>query len=424
MAIKSIKLQNPIWRIALLLIPIVCLTGVYFFGKWCFANAIASQKINKELAEMTTEWAPSDPQTHFVLAVLNQRTFLPEDFDKSLVEYEKAAALSPNDYRLWIELGKARERNGDSIEAEKALRKAQELAPNYVSVQWTLGNILLRQGKTEEAFVEIRKAIEGDERYASPGITTAWQTFEGDVAQVRQHLGDSAQVNSALALFLVKQKDYDNALAIWNALPEDARKTNLRKDSDELFHEMIDAKKYRAALQIQKQISEPDAGNFEVGKVFNGGFEANDKPEAASLFDWKYSEGSQPQIGVDNQQKHDGNLSLVLVFNSVDGKLLRTISQLIAVEAGKRHVLESFYKSNLGKSPTTFKWEVINAADEKVLASSTAIAPTADWTNLKVEFTAPENVDAVTIRFVRDVCNSTSCSVSGRVWLDDISLSQ
>jgi len=424
MAIKSIKLESPVWRVILPLIVIPCLAAVYFFGKWCFANAIASQGANKELAEMMTEWAPSDPQTHFALAVLNQRTFLPEDFDKSLVEYQKATALSPNDYRLWVELGKARERNGDSIEAEKALRKALELAPNYAVVQWTLGNILLRQGKTDEAFVEIRKAVQGDSKYAAPTISTAWQIFEGDLAQIRQNLGDSVQVNSALALFLIKQQDYDNALAIWNALPEEEKKTTLKKTGEEIFNIMIAAKKYRAALQIQKQISESGAEGFAVGKVFNGGFESNEKSAAKSVFDWQYGDGAQPQIGVDNQQKHDGNLSLVLVFNAPDGKISRTVSQIIPIEAGKRYVFEIFYKSELGKTSTTFKWEIVSVADEKVFAATGAVLPNSDWTSLRAEFTAPENSEAVGIRLVRDVCKITPCSVSGRIWFDDFSLSQ
>lgn len=423
MAIKSIKLENAAWRIVLPLAALIFLTAAYFVVKWCFANAVAAQGASRELTEMMTEWAPSDPQTHYALAVLNQRTFLPDDFEKSLIEYEEATALSPNDYRLWVELGKARERNGDSIEAEKALRKALELAPNYAVVQWTLGNILLRQGKTEEAFVEIRKAVEGDSKYAAPTVSTAWAIFDGDIAQIRQNLGDSAQINSALALFLVKQKDYENALAIWSALPENEKKTTLRKNGEEIFNEMIAAKKYRAALQIQKQISESETEGFAVGKVFNGGFELNEKLSAKSVFDWQYGDGSQPQIGVDNQQKRGGNLSLVLVYNASDGNLTRTISQIIAVEAGKRYVFEAFYKSNL-KTSTTFKWEIVNVSGEKVLAATEAVLPSADWTSLKTEFTAPENAEAIGIRLARDVCKSTPCSVSGRIWFDDISINQ
>jgi hypothetical protein len=426
MAIKSIKLKNPIWRVLLLALPLVALVGVYFFGKWCFANVLASRG-NKVLAELMTEWAPSDPQTHLALAVLNQKTFLPDDFDKSLLEYEKATALSPHDFRLWLELGKARERNGDSIEAEKALRKALELAPNYAVVHWTLGNILLRRGETDEAFAEIRTAIEADPRYAAPTISTAWTIFDGDVAQIRRALGDSVSVNSALTLFLVKQKDYDNALAMWNALPEGEKKTNLKKTGEELFGEMTAAKKYRAALQIQKQISEPgapEAQGFEVGKIFNGGFESNEKTEKKSVFDWQFGEGTPPQIGVDNQQKRGGNLSLVIIFNAPDGKLARTVSQTVVVEPGKRYAFETFYKSNLGKTSTTFKWEIINVADDKVLAVTEAISPNADWTNIRAEFVAPENAEAILVRLARDVCKSTSCPVSGRIWFDDFSLNQ
>lgn len=373
-------------RVIFLAAILVCLFGVYFFAKWCFANTIAVQATQQErvspteVGELAVSLASSDPQTHYALGVLYDKSFLPADQQKSLAAFETATALSPNDFRLWIALGKARERNGDAIGGENALRQALKLAPNYSIVQWTLGNILLRQGKTQEAFAEIRKAAENDSIYANPAISTAWQTFNGDLLQIRQNLGDSKQIKKSLASFLLKEK------------------------------------KYRSAIQILAEIGE--AEKFAIGKISNGGFEANEKSEEAKDFQWQIADGTQPQIGIDSSQKHSGEFSLGFLFNSADGKDFRNVSQLVAVESGKKYVFETFYKSEL-KTNATLRWEIINEADGKVLAATDAVSASSDWTNLKIEFTAPENSEAVILRIVRDQCKTQTCGIMGKIWFDD-----
>ncbi len=389
MSTKSIKLESSALRAISLAAILVCLVGVYFSAKWAFANTIAlkaESQIDADplaIGEFAVGLAPSDPQTHYALAALYDKSFLSENQPKSLAEYEAATALSPNDFRLWLALGKARERSGDAAGGENALRRAAKLAPNYSLVQWTLGNNLLRQNKTNEAFAEIRKAAENDTTYANPAIAAAWQTFNGDLAQIKQNLGDAPPTKTALAAFLLKQK------------------------------------KYRGGIQMLSEIV--GAENFAVGKISNGSFEANEKREETKDFEWQIADGTQPQIGVDTSQKRNGSNSLGFVFNSADGKDFRNVSQLVAVEAGKKYVFETFYKADL-KTSATFRWEIVSESDGKVLAATDAVSANADWTNIKTEFTAPETSEAVIIRLVRDQCKTTVCSISGKIWFDDFSL--
>jgi tetratricopeptide (TPR) repeat protein len=417
---KSIKLDSSAKRIILLIVLLFSLACAFFLVKWCLANAIASQAIYKEVAELAIDWAPDDPQTHFSLGVLYEKSFLIEYLPQSLEEYEKAAALAPNDFRLWLVVGKARERVGDAAGAENALRRSLELAPNYSEVQWTLGNVLLREGKSSEAFDQIRKAA-SDPKYVAPAISIAWQIFDGDIAQIRQNLGDSAQTNSALAVFLVKQKRFDEAMQIWNSLPAGEKKTTFRQTGDDLYKEMIAAKKYRSALQIQNEIS-TNTANQSIGKISNGGFEEEIKASNQGVFDWQIAEGARPQIGPNNVQKHGGNLSLLVIFNSPDGKDFRAVSQIVAVDAGKHYEFEAFYRSEL-KTSATLKWEIADA-DGKIIAATGAISNDADWTRLWAEFVAPENTEAVIIRLARENCKTSICSISGSVWFDDVSIKE
>lgn len=422
MATKSIKLNTTASRLAVPVLAVLCVIFAYFFAKWFLANTIASRSIYKEIAEFSVGLAPADPQTHFASAVLHEKTFLPDDLPKSLAEFEQAVALSPYDFRLWFELGRARARNSDGEGAEKALRKALELAPNYSQVQWALGNFLLRQGNEAEAFTYIRKAAESDKTFATPAIGSAWQLFQGDVIRIKNYAGESVNLRAAFALFLAKEKRFDEALDIWTSLPEAARKTDFKAIGDEIYQKMLEAKKYRAALLVFSDIIESDEKKFALGRITNSGFEANINPQNTSIFEWQIAEGVEPQIFVDKAQKRGGEISLVIVFNNQDGRAFRSISQTVAVEANKKYVFETFYKSNLNTS-ATFKWEIVDAADNaKILASTEELTANADWTSLKAEFVVPDTTEAVTIRLARAVCGTTLCPISGKLWFDDFSL--
>ncbi len=420
--IKSIKLETASSRTVLVIAGFLCLVAIFFFAKWCFANALATKAPSKEVAELSVNVAPNDPQTYYALAILNEKTFLSENLPKSLSAFEQAVALSPNDYRLWLVYGKTLERSGDSAGAERALRKALEFAPNYAQVQWTLGNILLRRGEIREAFFEIRRAAESDMNYRIPAIAAAWQIFDGNLANIKQNLGDSPNLNSALVMFLAKQKRFAEAVEIWNALPAEEKKTTLKTEGEALFRELVAAKQYRSALEIQTSIDDKsNAENFAPGKVFNGSFEAEVKREKANVFDWQIADGGQPQIGFDDNQKVGGTRSLVIIFNSTDGKDFRQVSQIIAVEAIRKYDFSLFYKSDL-KTSETLRWEIVDDSNGKVLATTNPISANADWTNLKTEFVTAAGTEAVTVRLVRESCKSIICPIAGKVWFDDFSV--
>lgn len=421
MPIKSIKLESIAQRAVLPAAGIIVFVLTFFAAKWCVASTLATQTVQVEIAKFATELAPNDPLPHFVLGALNERAFLAENQENSLAAYEKAAAVSSNDYRLWLAVGRARERSGDAAGAEKALRKALELAPHYAQVQWALGNQLLRQGNTQEGFAFLRQAIEGNpKQYILPAVSTAWFIFDGDIAQVEQNIGSSANTKAALAVFLAKQKRFDEAVQIWNALPEDERKTVFKESGAEIYGQLIAEKQFRSALSFQAHSGEPET--FTIGQITNSGFENDIKTgENTNIFDWQIAEGLHPQVGLDDQHKHGGNRSLVIIFNSSDGKNFRQVSQIAAVEAGRTYEFEAFYKSDL-KTSATLKWEIADASDGKVLASTEPIEAVSDWVSLRTKFSVPENTQAVVVRLARVDCRSAICPISGKVWFDDLKI--
>ena len=419
--IKSLAITGIWQRVLLIAGCLACLTACYFFVEWCLGNALAVRAPEKEVAQWAIDYAPRDPQTHYALAVLNQETFLPEDLSKSLAEYEKSVTLAPQDFRLWLALGKARERSGDPAGAELAFRRTLALAPNYAEIQWTLGNALLRNGKIDEAFSEMTRAAENDANYRTPLISTAWQIFDGDPAAVRERIGNAESVKFALAAFLAGQKQFDAAVEVWNELPAENKKGIYKADGAKFLAAMLAAKNFRAALRIQQSIEDkPDGENFAVGRIYNGNFEQPLTRELVSPFDWQIGGGEQPQVGPNNVA-HGGANSLMLIFNSTDGRDFRQVAQLVAVEANKKYTLEFYSKADL-KTAARLQWEIIDASDGKVLAVTGAIPDSADWTAGSVEWTTAAATEAVVVRLGREACKSIICPISGTIRFDDISL--
>lgn len=422
MAIKSIQLNGFALRSLLLISALLCVLAVYFVVKWGLADTLATQTQAAEIAEFAVELSPDNPKTHYSLAALRERTFLNEDFQKALAGYERAVSLAPNDFRLWFDLGKARDQNGDQKGAEKAYRRALELAPNYSRVHWALGNLLLRQGKTEEAFAEIRRAAANDPSYANPAVGVAWQFYDGDVPTISEKIGDSMPIKAALSNFLASQKRFDESFALWNELSAEDKRTTYKTDSEALLNSLVATKNYRDALNVYTQITQFDGDRPEIGKITNGGFEADIKTgSAANLFDWLIADGLQPQILFDATQKHGGSRSLVIVFKSMNGQDFRAIQQPVVVESEKHYRFEAYVRSEL-ETPATLKWEIVDLSDEKILASTEALPNNSDWMPLAAEFDTTRSTQAVMIRLVRVPCPVSMCPINGKVWFDDFSL--
>ena len=414
---RSIKIDTA-WKKAVLAVAALTLIpAVWFVLKWSMAGSAVQRADSAELAVYLTTLAPDDPQTHSTAARYLEKSFDPEDIRKALYELETAAALAPENYMAWLDLGRARERSGDAEGAEAALRRALGLAPNYSRVQWALGNALLRQGRIDEAFSEIRKAVAGDTAFATPAAAAAWQFFDGDIRQIRRAIDGSDNFNAALSAMLAREGRFDEAMEVWETIPAAVKRTSLNETASVLLGRLLEAKKFRLAARVSGDLG--DTGG-QTGQITNGGFESAVKPDGAGQFEWQIAAGLQPQIVLSTGQKHGGNNSLMLIFNSGDAKDFRSISQTVAVEPGRIYELEFFYRSDV-KTSAVFKWEVADTGESKQLAATDAMTPTAEWKRMAVRFKVPERSEGIVIRLLRDGCGQV-CSVTGSLWFDDFSI--
>ena len=418
--------MDALWRRMLLVVPIgLVLVGIWFGALWGLGNTVAEHAPNLEVAQFAAQLAPDDPQVHYTLAVLRRRSFLPEELVEALRQYEEAARLSPNDYRLWLELGRVRGQTGDYAGGEQALRRAVELAPFYSSPRWHLGNLLLRAGRTDDAFAELRRAADAHPFDLRPQVfNLAWQVYNADVPSVAAAVGNSATVRAELTTYLLKQKQLDEARRIWLSLSEAERKEQ-RPPGEALLRALVEARRFHAALEVGRDLAPEGASRPEMGRLLNGGFEEEVVAPGMSFWGWQIAPVAQMQLGLDARLRHGGERSLRLVFNAYSVPSVTNVSQLIIVAPGARYRLRYSVRTEDLKSVSTLITEIVDAGAEpgRVLATAEPLANgTSDWQTVALDFNVPAHTEAITVRLNRVLCPDQVCPLFGKVWYDDFDL--
>ena len=441
----TVRLESP-WLRALLLVPAaLALYLSWTAGRWCLGNTLAANppEVEEVLAaaranpndpavrrgveevgrvlRAAERFAPDDPQVHFTLGVFALKTFAPEEFAEAVARYERAAALSPNDYRLWMELGRLRGQGGDDAGGERALRHAAELAPHYSMPHWYLGNLLLRAGRDQEAFAELRRAAAIDPTLHAQIFATLWSYFGGDVRAVAAAVGDSPEARARLVEHLLAQKRLDDALKLWGTFrPEERR--GLAKAGGALVAALAATGQHRRAYEVYRESAPGGGREAAVGAISNGGFESEVGAPGASPLDWAIQTVPQAQVGLDARDPHSGARSLRVAFSAPGSFALGQFQQLVLAEPQTRYRLSYFVRTEELKSVSTLVVEVVDAAGRRLAAGPAAPPGTNGWQEVAVEFTTPPAGDAVAVRVVRAPCADESCPIFGKVWYDDFNL--
>jgi hypothetical protein len=416
---KEIKLSSIPLRIVLVLIMILVAAGAWATVRMGFGVAVGIGAPVKEVADLGKELAPSNAFVYLASAGILERSFMPDDLALALAEYEKAVTLSPNDYRIWLEVSRAYERFGELEKSEQAFKRTLELAPNYSAVHWNYGNFLLRRGRTDEAFIHIRDAAKSDRSLIETAAGISWSLFDGDVSRITTYFGDTPNLRAGLASHLSLLQRFEEAVELWKSIPADAR-AELYATDENLVYRLMQAHQYAKAVEILRLRKE--AKLPKTGFISNGGFEEDISVEAANIFEWRIGEANGIHVGLDDTEARSGKRSFLIVFDT-DGRIFREISQVVVVDANRSYRFSASWKSDF-RTSASMKWVVINPLNGEALASSTPVPMTSDWSDHTVDFTVPDGLEGVVVKLVRDGCSTQICPIYGKVWFDDVALSR
>ena len=422
---------RPVWaRVLLLLLAVAVLWAAWQGVRWGLGNTMAETAPVSfvsdpaaafESAEGAVRLAPRDPSTHLMLARLNQATFDPQAVTRALREYNEAAALAPNDYLVWMEVGRARSALGDADGGIAALRRSAELAPNYAAPRWHLGNTLLRAGRADEAFEELRRAAEADPpKYRAQVFNMAWQVYGPDTARVIDAVGKTAAARAQLVIVLAGRGRLEDAAAVWEGLGEEERRG--QSEAGEVLARALYGKgQYGRAVQV---LAASGAADLGPGRVSNGSFESDIGRPGTQLFRWEVTPVEGAQTAIDARAASAGRRSLRIAFIASAQVDFSHVSQVVAVEPGARYRLAFSFKTEELRSAATLAVLVTDAGSPEVLLIKSVPAPvgTNNWQQASLEFAAGPKTEAVLIRIVRAGCAEGACPIYGKIWYDDFHL--
>ena len=429
---EQIALINlrPVWaRLPLAVLAVAALWASWHGMRWMIGDTMAEAAplsyqndplAAYETAEAAARLAPHDPLAYLTLARLHRYSFDPTLLPRSLSEYEQAAALAPNDYMIWTELGRARATAGDIEGGVVALRRAVALAPNYAEQRWHYGNVLLRAGRNEEAFAELRRAGDSDpDKYRPQVFNLAWQLYGPDMNRVLDAVGKTPNVRGYLVGVLIGRGQLDGALDIWNGLGEEGRRTQFAA-GEKLAQALYAQGQYRRAAKVLNEAGRQD---ISEGQLSNGGFES-DIGRAGQLFRWQVTPVGGARVAVDARVAHSGTRSLLVLFDSANHVDFRNVWQAVAVEPSTHYRLTYFFRTDsLNTAATLITLVTSVTAEGEALASAPPVPTgTNDWQQAAIEFTTGPKTEGIAVRLVRAGCPTEACPAYGKIWYDDFDL--
>jgi hypothetical protein len=367
-------------------------------------------------ADESIRIAPADAEARLVRAEILKTGGTPT---QAVAELERAVALRPRDYFLWLELGLTRDQAQDTAGALLALNEAVRLAPHYAQPLWQRGNLLLRSGHYDEAFDDLRRAAASNPDFLPNLIDLAWGFSQGDpkaTEQLAQIATDRMRI--VFAGFLAKRGKSRDALEQFRAagrVPDQTRR--------ELVQQLIDLNAFAEAFELWKG-GEGVVTDHRLTAVYDGGFEGPLSLEEAG-FGWQIPGGPQGvNMSLDPTRPHSGSKSLRIDFAGDSNPKASLVSQLILVEPSSRYRINFAARTQdmvTGGLPLALVDDA--AGKRKYLGQSASLRQGSnDWQVFSFEFMSEAATKAVVLKLQREDCTTSPCPVFGSVWLDSFSI--
>ncbi|MBC7900831.1 MAG: carbohydrate binding domain-containing protein [Saprospiraceae bacterium] len=379
-----------------------------------------NQDNSVEVGSFAATLSPHDPLPRWLVATKQKQIFSPESTVASLENFEKAVRLAPNDFRWWIELGRALEQSDRPEDAEKALRQAVLLAPAYTFPRWQLGNFYLRQERPDESFAELIKTAEKSTVYRDQVFSLAWDYFDNDTAKVEELANSTPESRASLAKFYASRSRPKDSLRIWNML-DDGQKAQNASAAKVIAKILIDKVLFNEAVEFARQSgSDPDARSETIT---NGDFENPIAVTEDSLFGWKINRTvGGVDTAADSTVKRKGTRSLKTTFRNFEKPMVYTIHQTVSLETQGSYRLNFWVRTENLKSGGPPFLEIADCRNEKVVKSSIPFpVGTSDWQEISVEFIVPEGCQGIVVRTTRVYCGE-QCPLVGTFWYDDFNI--
>jgi hypothetical protein len=342
------------------------------------------------------------------------------DVALAVTYFQRATRLDPADPQSWRELAAAYEIAGQPAAALAAFERARDSHPVSASVAWHFGNFLIRRGDLGRGFAEIRRAVLGEISLLYPAVSVCWRAA-GDAGRLLDEVlpATSEAYASAMNFFLVQQET-QAAFVVWRRWLAEKLKFDLRPALSLLDQLLRDSRwadaatVWRESLEAAGQAVPPAAPGSLVA---DGGF-ARDFVNGG--FGWRRHSVTGAVVGF---EQGAAGRSLRVEFDGTANLDFAHVSQWVLVEPGARYLFRARLRTKEISTDSGLQFLIVSRqTSDPLLAHTTPLLGTNDWTSQEIEFTAGRSTHLIEIILRRAPSRKFDNKIKGAVWVDDVSL--
>jgi hypothetical protein len=142
-------------------------------------------------------------------------------------------------------------------------------------------------------------------------------------------------------------------------------------------------------------------------------------------FGWRsQNKASGFALSLDGVNPKAGKWSLAAAFNGESDPAQPVISQLVMIEPRTHYQLHFVARTEELVSGGLPYVSVTDASTQQVLAQTAVFSTSSGWLDYTVDFTAPDNSNAIQVTLRRESCSKAPCPAFGRLWLDNFYLNR
>ena len=369
--------------------------------------------------ERAIAWDPQNADLHIRLGHAYAAR-VPADIDRARAQYAEAIRLRPTDSYPRLLQALLSEKQGDRAAARSAIDGAVRLDPHNVSIRWEAALLALGWGERATGLEHFKYVLGVDPSQRDAAFQLA-RTLLRPGEDPASLLPTDVDGLTNVMLAALRQKDMTLAGIAWRqriqlepALPDEIVKGYIGITLDQ----------GAGALARAAWLSFVTDGSTtsESNAVWNGGFET--ERLLGWGLDWRVEKTWGVEVAIDRFVAAAGGRSLRLTFNSFPTLDFDGVTQLVAVEPGRSYRLRAFAKATDFATRSGIKLQVVvpGALEQSLAETQTISGTTGDWVRLETPVAIPANTSVVRVKVRREPAAEAEGNLSGKVWLDEVTL--
>jgi tetratricopeptide (TPR) repeat protein len=341
--------------------------------------------------------------------------------ERAVQEFRRAAALNPRVADYWANLGRACFITNDPGCAEGAYERSVVAAPLNPRFLNELAMYYLATGNMQKALRGVHRLLEIEPATANSALSLCLRAVSPELLwSAVVHDQTKVAVRMEFFQILSERGMGDSAERYWAEFAA-SRPTLSLEDAEPYLNFLESKRNYSVLIQVWQDLENLHAKGIpsraEGNLVVNPGFEQT--PTNLGL-DWHL----RPEQFLDTQiaASERGN-ALQLEFTVPHNAEHEPAYQIVPVSPGKTYQLRGRARSQEITSDSGPRLRIVDpACSDCVNASSDGATGTTEWHDISATFTAGPATQLVRLSVWRPRSRSFPTEISGRFWLDDVSL--